>query len=98
MNFEDLTPGWKALSVLGIIFSLLCIGLVILVVLMFETDIVPWPMIEPTNSEEIEDEFGDFLNEFEFGNDDSIDNQYKHPTKDLNGNPVLDLMEIQLVT
>ncbi len=95
MKFEDLTPGWKALSILGIIFALLCIGLAILVVLMFETDLVPWPIFE-TTSEEIEDEFGDFLQEFEYGTEEEGSEYYKHEVKDLEGNPILNLMHIEV--
>ena len=94
MEFKDLSPGWKALSVLGIIFALLCVALAILVVLMFETDLIPWPVFEP-DAEEIQDEFGDFLQEFEYGGMEEPE-YYKHEVKDLEGNPMLDLLHIEV--
>ena len=62
---------------------------------MFETDIIPWPILDSPPPEEIEDEFADFLQEFEFGVPE-VETFYKHPIKDLEGNPLLDLLDIEV--
>ena len=95
MKFEELSLGWKTLSVMGIIFTVICIILGIIMILMFETDLIPWPALETPSSGEIEDEFADFLKEFEFGIPEE-NTQYKHPILDFNGDPVLDLLHIEI--
>ena len=94
MNFEDLSTTWKVLSVMGVIFTIVCVALLILVILMFETDLVPYPILETPSIDILEDEFSNFLQEFEFGIPET--KFYKHPVKDLDGNPVLDLMDISV--
>lgn len=101
MKFEELSTGWKALSIMGIVFTLLCIVLLILIILMLETDLIPWPIIETPSEDELEDEFGEFLQQFEFGaKDDTSKSEimhYKHPIYDLDRKPLLDLLDINLV-
>ena len=65
MKFGDLSMTWKALSVMGVIFTTICVGLLIFIVLMFKTDLIPWPTLDAPSNEELEEEFGDFLAEFE---------------------------------
>jgi len=100
VSFKELPSKWKALSIMGIIFTILCTGLLVLVILMFKTDLILWPVLE-IPKEELEDEFGDFLKEFEFGSGPGSDTElinrsYKHPIKDLEGHDLLDLMQIEI--
>ena len=87
MKFSELTIKWKALSIMGVIFTLLCIGLIILLVIMFKTDLILWPDTDILSSEEINEEFEDFLNQFDNSNSNIIKEEYyKHLVRDLKGN------------
>ena len=99
MKFEDLTPGWKTLVIFGYIFSTVCVILVILLIIMTSpstSHLIPWPNVEEATKEELE-EFDDFLEEFKSGKVNKV-NGYKHEIKDLDGNPMLDLLDIHLIT
>ena len=87
MKFSELTIKWKALSIMGVIFTLLCIGLIILLVIMFKTDLILWPDTDILSSEEINEEFEDFLNQFDNSNSNIIKEEYyKNLVRDLKGN------------
>jgi hypothetical protein len=67
MDFQNLSLTWKTLSVMGIIFSIICIILLVILILIYKTDLIPWPYIDDINHEELELEYSDFLNDFEYG-------------------------------
>lgn len=94
MNFSELSQTWKALSIMGIIFTTICLALSILLIIMFKTDLVLWPVIESFQEEEIKNEFSNFLEDFEFGKNTSS----KCQIKDLSGDFInTDLLNIVLL-
>lgn len=93
MEFKDLTPGFKTLVIFGYVFSILCLILII-VIIVITTD-----SNHLGGDQVIEKElegFDDFLKEFE-GGVEIEDSGYKHKVKDLNGNPTLNLLSIELL-
>jgi len=71
MEFENLPMTWKILIIIGIIFTIIMIGLIVLVIIVFKTDLIPLEFIIGSKDTNI-DEYEDFLSEWEKTNDDEI--------------------------
>jgi hypothetical protein len=61
-RFDDLSMGWKTMVVIGAISIIVVVGLAILLILIFETDIIPIEMILGSKEDLDLSEYDDFFN------------------------------------
>jgi len=80
MEFEQLPLTWKILVIMGIIFTLIMIGLIVFVIIVFKTDLIPLDFIIDAKDTNI-DEYEDFLSEWEKTknetNNETVDDLFK---------------------
>lgn len=99
LKFNDLPTLWKTLVIMGGIFSVICVILLIVIIMMFETDIIPWYKPQEATPDELQ-EYESFLDNFEKSISESKEQDPESPEiiQDMNGNKLdIKLLDIEII-